>query len=275
MEITREFARPAALTCRRILGIDFYSGSPDGVIARMKDGGLLVVPAAPALINLAASANYREALLSADVAICDSSYMAMVWSCMVLMPRLLQGHHVERLSGLEYLRALLREADVQQPGNTLWIMASRKSAHLNLLCLSAKHHIDVSADYVYVAPIYEDGILDRRLLERIVRLKPRNIIITLGGGTQEKLGLYLKRNLPYLPAIHCIGAAMAFLSGDQVHIPQWADKACVGWFFRVLSNPWVFGPRYWRAGRLLFMLLRYKGDLPPLTQHPRAVVLGN
>jgi len=54
--------------------------------------------------------------------------------------------------------------------------------------------------------------------------------VTVGGGTQERLGLYIKRNLDYLPAIHCIGAAIAFLSGDQVKIPEWVDNCTwVGW----------------------------------------------
>src|ERR1700685_1245016 len=36
----------------RILGIDFFDGSAQAAIAKMRDGGLLVVPAAPALKDL-------------------------------------------------------------------------------------------------------------------------------------------------------------------------------------------------------------------------------
>ena len=34
------------------------------------------------------------------------------------------------------------------------------------------------------------------------------------------------------PAIHCIGAALGFLTGDQVRIPHWADQWILGWLFR-------------------------------------------
>ena len=57
-------------------------------------------------------------------------------------------------------------------------------------------------------------------------------MIAIGGGIQDKLGHYLLEQLDYRPAVHCIGAALGFLTGDQVRIPDWADKYYVGWFFR-------------------------------------------
>jgi UDP-N-acetyl-D-mannosaminuronic acid transferase (WecB/TagA/CpsF family) len=90
------------------------------------------------------------------------------------------------------------------------------------------------------------------------------VIVTIGGGNQERLGLYLKRHLAYRPAIHCIGAAIAFLSGDQVHIPVWADRFYLGWLYRCLSEPKRYVPRYWNARKLLTLMLRYRSELPPL-----------
>ncbi len=72
--------------------------------------------------------------------------------------------------------------------------------------------------------MYGSKVEDKELIEKLQAIRPKHVVITVGGGTQERLGLYLKRNLDYLPAIHCIGAAIAFLSGDQVHIPEWADR---------------------------------------------------
>jgi UDP-N-acetyl-D-mannosaminuronic acid transferase (WecB/TagA/CpsF family) len=117
---------------------------------------------------------------------------------------------------------------------------------------------------VYVAPMYGFGkaIHDEVLLETIHRLRPQHVIVTIGGGTQEKLGLYLKRNLSYLPAIHCIGAAIAFLSGDQVHIPEWADAFYLGWLFRSISEPRRYIPRYWDARKLFPLMARYRDRLP-------------
>ena len=240
---------------RTILGIRFFIGTAAQAVERMKGGGLLVVPAAPALKDLEVKASYREALVNADMAIADSAYMVMVWNW-------LQHDSIRRLSGLEYLRELLKQPDVRQSGNVFWIMASATSAERNLGWL-AEQGIVVPEDCVYLAPMYsEQEIYDPELLERIERIRPQHVILTVGGGTQERVGLYLKRNLSYRPAIHCIGAAIAFLSGDQVRIPVWADRSYLGWLYRSISEPGRYVPRYWNARKLLYLLIRYRERLP-------------
>jgi UDP-N-acetyl-D-mannosaminuronic acid transferase (WecB/TagA/CpsF family) len=67
---------------------------------------------------------------------------------------------------------------------------------------------------------------------------------------------------PQFPSIHCIGAALGFLSGDQVNIPDWADRLFLGWLFRCLSQPAKFFPRYFKALRLLPLLLNNRENLP-------------
>ncbi len=57
-----------------------------------------VVPAAPALKNLANDMRYREALLGADFAIADSAFMVLLWN-------LIQRDNIQKISGLKYLRA--------------------------------------------------------------------------------------------------------------------------------------------------------------------------
>ena len=245
----------------RILGIDFFDGTPQAAIAKMRNGGLLVVPAAPALKDMDRNADYRESLLNADLAITDSAFMVLIWNK-------LQHESIRRLSGLEYLRELLLEPDVRHPGNTLWIMASPASARRNLDWLAGKG-ITIPEDSIYMAPMYGTVIEDAPLLERIDRLRPQHVIVTIGGGNQERLGLYLKRNLSYLPSIHCIGAAIAFLSGDQVYIPVWADKYYLGWLFRSLSEPKRYIPRYWDARKLFALMWRNRANLPTLRSEIR------
>jgi UDP-N-acetyl-D-mannosaminuronic acid transferase (WecB/TagA/CpsF family) len=241
---------------RTILGVPFFGGNAIEAIEAMRSGGLLVVPAAPALKDMDCDADYRDALLGADLAITDSALMVMVWN-------LIERDSLSRLSGLEYLRELLLQPDVRQPDNTLWIMASPKSAQTNLRWL-AENGIAVAPEYVYMAPIYGATIEDTELLALIDRLRPQHVIVTIGGGTQERLGLYLKRNLSTLPAIHCIGAAIAFLSGDQVKIPVWGDRFYLGWLMRCLSEPKRYIPRYWGARKLIGLMLRYRDRLPEL-----------
>jgi UDP-N-acetyl-D-mannosaminuronic acid transferase (WecB/TagA/CpsF family) len=241
----------------RILGIDFFDGSVCDAVKIMRNGGLLVVPAAPALKDLDRNPGYRDALLNADLVLTDSAFMVLIWNR-------LQSKPVKRLSGLEYLRELLQEPDVRRPGNTLWIMVSRTSAKRNLDWLKGQG-ITIPEDNVYMAPIYgRDPIVDPALVDRLNRLLPQHIIITVGGGTQERLGFYLKRSLAYRPAIHCTGAAIAFLSGDQVRIPVWADRFYLGWLFRSFSEPRRFVPRYLDAFKLYPLMRRYRDRLPDL-----------
>ncbi len=222
----------------------------------MSHGGLLVVPAAPALVELETNAMYREALLNADLAISDSAFMVLFWNRMM-------RDGIKRLSGLEYLREFLKRPYARVPGNVFWIMASETSARRNLHWLAGQG-VAVPEDCVYLAPMYGDAMSDPKLLALLEGRRPEHVVLTLGGGTQERLGLYLKRHLSFAPGIHCIGAAIAFLSGDQVYIPVWADKAYLGWLFRSASEPRRYVPRYWKARKLLALMRRYKEELPAL-----------
>jgi UDP-N-acetyl-D-mannosaminuronic acid transferase (WecB/TagA/CpsF family) len=240
---------------QQILGVRFFVGDAQSAIDQVsKGGGLVVVPAAPALKNLAVDQGYREALLGADFAIADSAFMVLMWN-------MINRNRIPKLSGLKYLRALVEGPEFRVPGNSFWVMPTQNSAQRNLQWLQEKG-VPVGAEDVYLAPLYTQHISDEELLERIEARKPKHIVLGVGGGTQERLGLYLKQRLSYQPAIHCIGAAIAFLSGDQVHIPVWADTLGLGWLWRTLADPKRFVPRYWDARHLAPLLLKYRDQLP-------------
>jgi UDP-N-acetyl-D-mannosaminuronic acid transferase (WecB/TagA/CpsF family) len=242
---------------QQILGIRFFVGSAEEAIEQVSgNGGLVVVPAAPALKNLTHDKRYRDALLGADFAIADSALMVLLWN-------VIQRDRVPKLSGLKYLRALIDQPQFRQAEASFWVMPTPVSARRNVAWLHGSG-ITVAEEDTYLAPMYGPVIEDIELLHRLEERRPRHIVLGVGGGTQERLGLYLKENLSYRPAIHCIGAAIAFLSGDQVRIPVWADEWGLGWLLRSLSNPKRFAPRYWEARHLAPLMLRYRDQLPAL-----------
>jgi exopolysaccharide biosynthesis WecB/TagA/CpsF family protein len=247
-------AATASAQFRQILGIRFFVGSAEEAIARIRGGGLLVVPAAPALKNLAEDRAYCEALQGADLVIADSAFMVMLWNR-------LEHDSIRRVSGLRYLSSLIKQPEFYHPGGSFWIMASERSARRNTAWLR-RQGVHISAEDRYVAPIYGKTIEDPELLRRINERRPQHIVVTLGGGTQERLGLYLRSELDCKPSIHCVGAAIAFLSGDQVQIPKWADSLYLGWLFRCISDPPRYMPRYWDARKLLSLMVRYGSSLP-------------
>lgn len=260
LSVTAYRYRPAGP--RQILGIRFFSGGASEAVERMRAGGLLVAPAAPALTSLPRDEAYREALLEADLAIVDSALMAVLWN-------VLEGDNLARLSGLEYFSHLVNDSEFRQRGAALYVMPSVESARKNVTWLVSQG-IPIGPEQVYIAPMYGDDVADPDLLQCISGLRPRHVVITVGGGIQERLGLYIKRSLDYAPAIHCIGAAIAFRSGDQVYIPRIADRLAMGWLLRCVWRPKSYVPRYWAARKLAWLLYRYRTELPPMQRVPNA-----
>jgi N-acetylglucosaminyldiphosphoundecaprenol N-acetyl-beta-D-mannosaminyltransferase len=242
------------MSYQQILGIRFFTGSTPAAVDLGLQGGLVVVPAAPALVELSTNESYREALLQADLVITDSGLMVLLW-------RLLSGQRLPRVSGLGYLKRLL-DIRVLLPGTTLWIMPGPVARAQNLAWLQSQGYAYTTGN-CYVAPHYPAGpIVDADLTALLQERRPRHVVVCLGGGTQERLGLAIKRTCDFPVSIHCIGAAIGFLSGNQVNIPPWADRFFLGWLFRCLSEPGKFLPRYWRAVKLVPMMWRYREKMP-------------
>ena len=239
----------------RILGVRFLDGSVHEAIAAIRHGGLMVVPAAPGLVTLPDDATYREALQRADFALVDSTYLALLWLAA-------SGRMLHRVSGLQFLRAFLGTSEARPTGALLLVNPGDEEGRANLELLRSMG-FSINASHCYAAPHYRHGTVeDPELLRRIEALRPRYVMINLGGGTQEQLGLYLKKHLSYLPGILCTGAAIAFLTGRQASIPVWADRIGVGWLLRILDDPRRFAPRYAGAARLARLIFHYRSKMP-------------
>lgn len=256
-----------------------------------------MAPSAPGLaVDLVKSPAYREALTTADLAITDSGFMVMLW-------RLFMGESLPRHSGLKFIRAVLARPELKAPGAIFWVMPSAVEADQNAAWL-AERGFPVTADDVYLAPHYRAGeIIDDELVRRINTRRPRVVMLAIGGGVQERVGLMLRNRItedkgrttadggrraedaePRLnqegrkdsrceergeatcPAILCLGAAIAFLSGagDQARIPMWADRMMLGLFIRFLGNPRRYWRRYVDSLPLAGMIRRYRDQLPEM-----------
>jgi exopolysaccharide biosynthesis WecB/TagA/CpsF family protein len=251
---------PAVQLPRRqqILSVRFFVGSTaDAIDSFLQSGGVLVVPAAPAMVKLRYEDElYRRALTEADFAIADSGLMVLVW-------KLLSRKSVRRISGLKYLKCLIQHPSVHEAGNTLLVLPS-DAARQRTLNWARDTKLPVQSEDCYVAPLYGPTAEDRQLLQKIESRRPGHVIIAIGNGPQEKLGMFLRNNLSYRPAIHCIGAALGFLTGDQINIPSWADRLYLGWLFRLLAQPRIFVPRLFRAFELPWLIWKYGEKLPPM-----------
>jgi len=240
---------------RRILGIDFFTGTAQEAVALALHGGLVVVPSAPVLLAMVNDPYTGQALLNSDLAITDSGLMVLLW-------RLIKGEKLRRLSGLEYLKVLLAEPSLREPGALFWVMPSVATMEKTLPWLQ-QQGFPTTAEDCYIAPRYGAGqVSDPALVKIINAKKPAHIVMAIGGGVQEKLAYSLKVGATYRPGLHCTGAAIGFLSGDQAHIPDWADRFYLGWLFRCLQAPGQFVPRYWKARKLIPLVLKYRERSP-------------
>lgn len=251
-------ARATGITSRTVLGVHFLVGQPDAVVREIQaHGGCVVVPAASALVGLQDDPGYRDALVRADFAITDSGGMVLAWL-------LFRREKLARVSGLRYLQHLLKVPALHQSGSVFLILPSEAARDKALAWLPA-NGIPVTAADCYIAPFYgRKPIDDPGLLELLARRRPTNIIVGIGGGVQERLGMYLRDHLDYVPAIHCIGAALGFLTGDQKPIPDLVDRLYLGWLLRWCVQPRAHAARVRKSFRLPGMIARYGEKLPHL-----------
>jgi exopolysaccharide biosynthesis WecB/TagA/CpsF family protein len=242
---------------RQILGIQFFNGDVDEAVQSMiRRGGFLIAPSGTCFARLREDERYRRAVLAADLVIADSGWM-------VLLSRLLRRANLQRISGLKYLKHLLGRLKDAGTGEVFWIVPSER-ARQKLLDWSRREALPISGEDCYVAPWYGSEVEDRNLLRVLEQHRPAHVVVAIGSGAQEKLGFYLRENLSYRPAIHCTGAALGFITGDQTSIPDWADRFYLGWFFRLLAQPRTFIPRLSRALELPWLIWKYGETLPPM-----------
>ncbi len=272
----RSMENPAVPATEQILGLQFFNGAAAEAVATIsRNGGLLVAPSGTCFERFLEDADYRRAIMSADVVLPDSGAMVALW-------RLRTGRLVNRTSGLTYLQALLPRIRLEE---TLFVLPhERAQKHLHAWSrgdsrsprngsgamgrLSIRH--SPSAISSYLAPFYDRVVRDETLLALARSCRPRHIVVAIGAGAQEKLGWYLREHTGYQVSIHCIGGALGFVTGDQVAIPAWADRFYLGWFLRFLSQPRSFLPRLWKARVLPALLWRHGPRLPPMQLHSEA-----
>jgi len=232
-----------------IFGIPFINGGYKEAINNLKKGSLMVVPSGPGLSTIKDDKKYYDALLNADFAIPDSGFM-------LLIIRLFKRIKINKLSGYAFLQSFFDDPEIKNDSDLFLVDPSSEDSKVNNLFLN-EIGITINKSNHYCAPIYDKReIIDYDLLDIIKDVKPKFILINLGGGVQERLGSFLKNNLSYKPGIICTGAAIAFFTGRQANIPIWIDKIYFGWLWRCFSDPINFIPRYLRAFKLYLVLLK-------------------
>jgi UDP-N-acetyl-D-mannosaminuronic acid transferase (WecB/TagA/CpsF family) len=217
--------------------------------------------------TLSRDRRYAAALSAADVRFVDSGFMTLSWL-------LLSGERLHRISGLRFLKTFLGSRRFHS-SRSLWVHPSPEAEARNKKFLCEEVGLPEASATHCVAPIYptEGAISDVVLLSKCQTQKPDVIVINLGSNIQEPLGAYLRNHLDYSPLILCTGGAIDLITGAQVRIPDWADRAFAGWLFRLLGTRQRkqlrcgFSSRMLRSWRLFGSLAKYR-RLGPVYSEP-------
>ena len=217
----------------------------------IKKKGLFVFPSGPGLSELKVNSNYHKSLINSDYVFFDSGFF-------VLLLRFFKNINVQKLSGYKFLNFYFDYLKI----NKKKIFSIDPNEELsNSYRLFFKKKIKIKS-FHYIAPKYNSRIkINKNLIKRIHDSQAKEIIINIGGGTQEILGYYLNKRLNKKYKIVCTGAAIAFFTGDQSPINNNIDKLYLGWLFRIIYNPKIFLPRYLSAFKLIFLFIRKKNTI--------------
>ena len=208
--------------------------------------GLFVFPAAPALATIDRSDKYYMSLRKADLVFFDSGLF-------VLLLRIFKNIDVLKFSGYKFLKLFFNYLRQNKKKKIFLIDPNSKFSRSNKIFLQ---NLGIKKIYNYLAPKYKErNLIDKKLLTKLKKIKPDFVLINIGGGKQEILGLYLKQNLKNKTTILCTGAAISFFTKDQAPINSLIDELYLGWFVRLLFNPFVFFKRYIYGLKLIPMVI--------------------
>ena len=223
--------------------INFSNGEFEEIYNKVKKGGLVVAPAASALVEIENDKIYHNSLINSDVVLLDSGFF-----CILL--RIFRNQEVKKLSGYKFLKKFLNKNKFKNK-NLLMIDPTKEESHFNQNLLKLKKFKKI---YSYTAPFYDDNKnfhKDKNLINYIKKIKPDCIIINLAGGKQEPLGIFLKNYLTKNVLIICTGAAIAFLTKRQAPINDLIDKFYLGWALRIIFNPKNTYKRFLKSFKLI------------------------
>ena len=208
--------------------IKFYNKNFTNLFNKISKGGYLVAPAASSLSQIHNDEKYYNAIKNSNIAIFDSGFF-----CILL--RLFHLKKIKKFSGLLFLRNFIANP-IAHRHLLLTVDPNRTESKKNHKFLRNRNFSKI---VTYIAPNYSNSTskMDVKLILLIKKIKPKYILINIGGGTQEVLAEYLYNHINKKISILCLGAAIAFLTGSQARISNRMDKFYLGWFARFVHAP--------------------------------------
>lgn len=229
------------------LGVEFDILSEHEVIERLSrvtaqtPFGYIVTPNVDHVVRL--NGDVREAALgaaytNADLCVCDSRVLA-------LLARI-RGIRLPVVTGSDLTAALLQK--VLARGDRVAIVGGNTEL---VRCLSAQYsHVE----FVHYCPpmgLRRDIAAQTAAAAFIAQAKCRFTFLAVGSPQQELIAERVEGGTGFGL---CIGAALEFLTGDQVRAPMVMRRTGTEWAYRLASDPRRLWRRYLIEGPRVFLL---------------------
>jgi len=219
----------------KLLGIKIFSGTSAQALnlvkawlkAKTKTQHYIVTPNPEQLVQAQTDTKFKQILNQADLALPDG--IGLIWAA--------KGQLKARISGLEFMESLCRLAG-QKNYRVMLLGATKDRASQAAKTLSQRYGVE----YIYgwqgaidIRRMNKPG--NRILVEGVNQFKPDILLVAYGAPWQEK---WLYSNLKDLKikVSMVVGGSFDQLVKPSLRPPQWLDKLGLGWFYRLLRQPW-------------------------------------
>lgn len=184
---------------------------------------LIVTPNPEIIVACQQDQELKMIINSADLRVPDGISM-------VVVSRILKRPLKERVSGIDLMLALVKEAAAT--GKKIFLLGSGPG-----VAKQAANNLIAQYPSLLIAGTH-DGYTNNNtgIIAQIQTSKPDLLFVGLGAGRQER---WLSQHLKELnvPAAMVIGGSLDVISGVKKRAPTWTQKLYVEWLYRLLTEP--------------------------------------
>jgi exopolysaccharide biosynthesis WecB/TagA/CpsF family protein len=202
--------------------------------------GYLVTPNVDHIVRLEkAEASIHAAYGQAQFCLCDSRVVSRIAG--------LAGVRLTVVPGSDLVRAIMDRMIVA--GDRLCLIGgSRETARK----LAERHPDIVILQHVPPMGLLRDAQARARAIDFAADAHARIILLAVGSPQQEVLAREMREDGRVTGFGLCIGAAVEFITGEQVRAPRFVQKAGMEWAWRLGSQPQRLWRRYLVDGPAIF-----------------------
>lgn len=212
--------------------------------------GYIVTPNVDHMVRLhdeATEAGIAAAYGAADLCVCDSRVLSALAR--------LHGLRLPVVTGSDLTAALLDE--VLAPGDRVAVVGGDAAIVERLKARYPR------IEFIHHNPpmgLRRDSAARQAAADFVAEAKCRFTFLAVGSPQQEMIAAQVRHATGFGL---CIGAALEFLTGDQVRAPRAVQRVGMEWAYRLASNPRRLWRRYLVEGPKIFRLARRWKPPPP------------